>query len=144
MSKVDISKFDDQLVENNERFCKVHEEFKQDFFLADANLGDKSKMVAGLKAKWVEMWIRHRRQLAILREYRKELKEEYVREHGREDIPKIKTEREAESVELIKKVDLQILQMADVVDYLYEVKDVAHKFGFDVGHSIDVVKLESR
>ncbi len=139
-----MDKYDDVKVENNTLLMELHEEAKKDFGITDSNLGDKLKMVAGLKTKWVELWIRNRRQLDIYRDMKKDFKERYVSEHGRPDIPKVRTEKEAASTDGIQKLELLIKKMEDVVDYLYETKNIAHSFSFDTGRVMELVKVESR
>lgn len=137
-------KYDEACVENNDVLKELHAEALKDFSLTDSNLGDKLKMVAGLKTKWVELWIRYRRKLDSLYEARKLFKEKYILEHGRPDIPKTKTEKEASSDASIQQLDVAIKKMHDVVDYLNETKNIAHSFSFDTGRVMDMVKVESR
>lgn len=135
-------------VKINERMQHLHDQLMEDVKLEEINLHDRTLRSPAIKTKWLRIMFEERRLVKKLSEHRQKLISDYVRTHGRPDVPKniekIQLEAEAKRSDNIIRVDNAIENQKEVVDFVEQaVKIVLSSFSYDIKNSIDIVKIES-
>ena len=126
------------------RLDKFHDELMADIKLSELNLHDRTLGAASIKTKWIRMGFEERKLLKKLIAHKKVKTDEYIAMHGRNGVPKLKTESEGVRSEAIQRIVNAIGTQQEVVDYIEQViKVVLSSFSFDIKNSIDIVKIEN-
>lgn len=125
-----------------EKVQRLHEELLSDIKLNELNISDKTKECPALKAKWLMVHLRERKSLRSLEESVGAFTEEYVKNFGKEGVPKIKTRMEAESSEGIKRIRKAMEDQKEVVEYMDGVMKIMYSFGFEIKNVISLLQLE--
>ena len=126
------------------RILDLSEELMKDADLKQYNLNEKSLACPGIKTKWVQIFFEEQKYLDKLENAEKKLTDDYVKKFGDVNVPKFKTEREADTNEEIKKVKDAIKIQKEVVRYVDMIlHTVINGFGFDIKNSLEAQKLES-
>ena len=127
----------------SKRLLDINAQFVADFGISQLTIKEKTLETPALKAKWLMIYLEEKKFLNRLKEALSNKVNEYTAVHGREGIPKRKTEDEA-----LKSTDLQKLRKAlgeqeEIIEFLEGVVKISSGFNFDIKNSIDILKMES-
>lgn len=121
---------------------RYHEQVLSDLKLDELNISDRTKMCPSIKVDWLKTFLEEKKHLAVLERTVGIVSDQYVREFGKEGVPKIKTKMEAESSEKIIKLRRAIEEQKEVIEYLEGVMKVMHSFGYEIKNVIALLQLE--
>ena len=128
----------------NPRIVEMAKEVEADFKLNQMNLTEQSMCCSSLKTKWIMIYHEETKMAKKLDEAEKKAREDYVTKFGQPNVPKFKTEKEAETQELIIKIKKAKDDQTELVRFLDDIlRNIVGGFGFDIKNSLDAVKLEN-
>lgn len=127
----------------SKRLLEINAQVVADFGISQLNIKEKTLATPQLKTTWLMIYLEEKKFMKKLKEALAAKVDEYMSVHGREGIPKRKTEDEA-----LKSADLQKLRKAiseqdEVIEFLEGVVKISSGFNFDIKNSIDIIKIES-
>jgi len=126
----------------NKKVLELDREVQADLRITEINVKEKAMQSSSLKCKWFVTYLSEKKKLEALQDKRKEVIDEYVKEHGKVDVLKVKTQNEATKQEQIKTIDKALKIQCEVVEYLEGVYKIWTTFSYDVKNSIDIIKIE--
>jgi len=121
---------------------KFHEQVLADLRLDELNISDRTKQCPSIKVNWLKTFIEEKKHLGVLERSVGIVTDQYVKEFGKEGVPKIKTKMEAESNERIVKLRKAIEEQREVIEYLEGVMKVMYSFGYELKNVIALLQLE--
>jgi hypothetical protein len=134
--------------QQNKRLVELHDRLIDDVKLTELNLHDRTLTCPAIKTKWLRMLFEERKLLKKLEEYKKTKVEEYIKTHGKPNVPKnvekIQLDAEARKTADILRIDNAVENEKEVIDFLEQaIKVVMTSFSFDIKNSIDILKIEN-
>ncbi len=127
----------------NKKILKYNDELSTDIKLSEMNIRDKTLSAPGLKVKWLRIFFEEKKLLNKLIESKNLKINEYVINHGLQNVPKLKTIEEAKRSEEIVKLEKFISEQKEVVDYLEQANKIMINYNFDIKNAIDILKMEN-
>lgn len=121
---------------------EFHVQLLEDLKVNELNLREKTLECPAIKAKWLMTFMAEKRCLNVLEIALEDATGKYVREHGKEGVPKIKTTMESKSNEHIQKIRKAISEQKEVVEYLDGVMKIVYAFGFEIKNILALLQLE--
>ena len=129
----------------SKRFVELHAQVVSDLSINQLNLKEKTLETPALKTKWLMIYFEEKRYLHKLKDALSIKVKEYVGQHGREGVPKRKTEDESVANVDIKKLRAAISEQEEIVEFLSGtgILKISGAFNFDIKNAIDIIKIES-
>ena len=124
------------------RLKEIYEEVTNDLKINEINIKEKALECPAIKSKWSMIYLEERRYYKKLEEARNLKIEEYIENHGRPGVPKIKTKDEAKRDINIKKIRKLLSDQKEVIDFLEGIIKIMSSLNFDIKNCLDVIKIE--
>ena len=125
------------------RVLDLAAEVKEDLELSELNLSQKGLACAGIKCKWQQIYCEEKSYLNSLLDEEGKLTEEYIKAHGRENVPRRASDKEAESNVKISELRKKIKEQRTVVEYMDGIVNITRGLNYDIRNCLDLVKLEN-
>jgi hypothetical protein len=142
------------IIDDNEEFFKnipssverMFKEARKDLSLTRFNLQEKSMLISSLRMKWVMIFLKEKKKLDDLKDYRKNYVKIKVDELSKAEpsTPRIQLEHRITGVESraeLQKLDRIIDETKEMVEFLQNTVQIFNDFGFAVKNAVDTIKL---
>lgn len=125
------------------RVLDLAAEVKEDLALSELNLSQKGLACAGIKCKWQQIYCEERSYLNSMIDEESKLTEEYIKVHGKENVPRRASDKEAISNIKIAELRKKIKEQRTVVDYMDGIVNITRGLNYEIKNSIEIMKLDN-
>lgn len=143
-SPIKNQEFNELLTEAENEFSsklkKYSDSVKDLLTLNDFNIQEKSMLSSVAHQGLVNCLFAERRKLKKIKKLKEEKIEQYIKNHGTNDLA-YKTKNEAYKQEEIQKLTTLEEEQNELVQYLEQTCDIVKAFGFTIKNAVELVKL---
>lgn len=121
-------------------------ELENDVKLDELNLKDAALCLPARKAKWVSRLIIEKRNLHTLLQKKSSLITEAINEIKKESPVNLTyptLEKAAEKHPIIVKINVEIDEIKDVIEFLEKVEKTVSSISFDIKNLVEIIKMET-
>ncbi len=130
-------------VHDNPDMNRYLSELTEDLHLTQMNLKEKSLLVSGLRAKWLNYYFLEKSNLKRIKNKKDEiLKAKLGSGVGKSVLPLKNTDKLSQEDETILKLDYMSDRVKNNIDFLERAMNILNDFSFAIKNSIEILKLE--
>jgi len=136
------------MVEINEKILpkrvqELAEELKSDLKVTEFNIKEKTLITPALKTKWLMLHLSEEKTLNRLKDEKDRLVEEYISKHGKPEVARFRTDKEAKDSESVATIEKAIKNQTEIVRFCFEAREIMKSFGYDLKNAVDIIKMEN-
>lgn len=135
-----------KMITLKEQLDKYSKELEEDIKLDRINISDVQLKLPGIKGKWVSRLMNHKSNLVELITLREETIVQLATKIKNESpvtVTDVFLHKEAERHELIKKVDKEITNQRNLIEYLEKIEKIVSSTTYDIKNLCELMKSET-
>jgi hypothetical protein len=128
-----------------EIFEKYQKEAEEDCKLNRFNVMEKTLTQPAIRHKWIARLINHKITYNKLKALKIKKREEYLQkiiDESPVNLSKVTIDKKIDKLDLIKNINKKIEEQEMIILYLEKLEQSFKTMGYDIGHIVDLIKLE--